>query len=40
MNSEPYKVIEEDGLVRDARTFRLIINRTMAFTAQNGYRLI
>jgi hypothetical protein len=40
MNGEPYKVVEEDGLVRDARASRPTIDRTVAFAAQNGYRLI
>ena len=36
----PYKVIEEDGSIRDTRASNSTINRVVDFARQNGYRMI
>ncbi|KAI0837772.1 heterokaryon incompatibility protein-domain-containing protein [Hypoxylon sp. FL0890] len=36
----PYKVIEEDGRVRDSRASNATIDRVVAFARENGFRMI
>lgn len=38
--SEPYKVVEEDGSVRDIRAQNSTIDRVVAFARENGFRMI
>jgi hypothetical protein len=37
---KPYKVMEEDGSVRDMRASTHTIDRIVAFAAENGYRML
>ncbi|KAJ4169823.1 hypothetical protein NW754_005970 [Fusarium falciforme] len=36
----PYKVVEEDGSVRDMRAAKSTINRVVTFARENGFRMI
>ncbi|KAK2603282.1 hypothetical protein N8I77_009750 [Diaporthe amygdali] len=38
--SEPYKVVEEDGTVRNVRAQNSTIDRVVAYARENGFRMI